>query len=269
MALTITAFRKIVYNHYKKYGRDFPWRHTKNPYHIFISEIMLQQTQADRVVDKYALFIHTFPTIQSLSQTSTKKLYGIWKGLGYNRRALALKKAAKIIVNEYKGKIPKDQDALESLPGIGPYTASAILAFAFNKPSMVIETNIRTVFIYHFFKNKTCVPDVKLIPLIEKMVDQKNARLWYTALMDYGAALKKEFGNISRRSAHHSTQSPFKGSRRQLRGEILRLLDAKTQLSIVTLVTAVKKSKDEVTSVLHDLEKEGFIKKARSLYTLK
>ena len=217
MGLSPSAFRTIVYRNYKKYGRDFPWRHTKNPYHIFVSEIMLQQTQADRVIEKYKQFLKTFPTIQKLGDATTKKIYGTWKGLGYNRRALSLKRTAQIIAKEHDGKIPNQRDVLEGLPGIGPYTASAILVFAFKEAVPVIETNIRTVYIYHFFKNRKEVTDKEILLLIEKNMDRINPSLWYTALMDYGAFLKKSQGNFSKKSITYAKQTPFKGSRREVR----------------------------------------------------
>lgn len=268
MALSPATFQRIVYKNYKKYGRDYPWRHTKNPYHIFVAEIMLQQTQTDRVVEKYIQFIKTFPTIKKLSRASTKKIYSEWRGLGYNRRALALKRSAKIITKEYQGKIPEIQSKLETLPGIGPYTASAILAFAYNKPAVLIETNIRTVYIFHYHKNKNRVLDVQLLKLIEKTMDTKNPTLWYTALMDYGAHLKKTRENFSKKSALYTKQSPFKGSRREMRGNILKLLSKKNKLTISQIQKFLAINTTVTTSILKDLENEGFVKRVNSFFKL-
>ncbi len=211
----------------------------------------------------------------------------IWKGLGYNRRALNLRCAAQIIVSEYNGKLPKNYDELVDLPGIGNATAGDILAFAWNIPNVVIETNIRSVFIHYFFKGKSDVHDRDILPLIEQTLDKENSREWYFALMDYGAMLKKTVGNASRSSKHYAKQSTFKGSHRQLRGEILKILGTKQQTvtSLKKVLTSSLRGsaniregytqiKNDTTSMsdalpktLLDLEKEGFIeKRGRSWY---
>ena len=268
--MTHKAFRKTVYDYYKRHGRKLPWRlKSATPYHILVSEIMLQQTQVDRVVDKYKVFIKKFPTSRALANAPVRDIYTHWKGLGYNRRALALKKAAEIITNEYKGKLPRTINELVRLPGVGPYTAAAVRAFAFDLPGVVIETNIRTVYLFHFFKNKEYVTDKQLIPIIEATLDHPHPGRWYSALMDYGAMLKKEHGNISRRSAHHTVQPPFKGSKRELRGDILKALDEKTQLTKTMLAKQLDKTVQEIGPLLTGLEKEGFITRQKTYYRLR
>jgi A/G-specific adenine glycosylase len=255
-------FREIIYSHYKKNKRELPYRSTNNPYHILVSEIMLQQTQVERVNEKYMLFIETFPDFKSLADAPVSDLLRVWQGLGYNRRALALQKTAQIITKNFDGNLPDSVEELVKLPGIGPYTAAAICAFAFNKPTTVIETNIRTVFIHFFFRNRNNVKDSDVLPLITKTLDKKDPREWYYALMDYGVMLKKELPNPSRRSSHYFKQSKFSGSNRQLRGKILKTLVAKESISVDELYTLDDKKK--VHDNLIQLEKEGFLRRDKN-----
>lgn len=170
----IQKFKRKIDSYFKNHGRDLPWRETDNPYHILVSEIMLQQTQVDRVIDKYTLFIKTFPTLRSLAKAPLDKLLRTWQGLGYNRRALMLQKCAQQIVKEFKGVIPDTPELLEKLPGLGKATSASICAFAFNKPVIFIETNIRTVFIHEFFPKKKDVTDNELLPLVAQTLNKKT-----------------------------------------------------------------------------------------------
>lgn len=222
-ATTIERFRRMVYIHYEQHGRDFPWRHTTEPYHILVAEIMLQQTQATRARDNYEEFMLQFPDVMSLSGASTTEVLRAWQGLGYNRRAVHLQAIARHICTEFSGSLPREKTQLLALPGVGPYTAAAIRAFAFNEPEVLIETNIRAVYLHEFFAGEHQVRDRDILPLIEQTLDRTEPRLWYQALMDYGAMLK-ESGNPSRRSVHHRPQSRFRGSRREARGIILKAL---------------------------------------------
>ncbi|MBP6942864.1 MAG: A/G-specific adenine glycosylase [Candidatus Buchananbacteria bacterium] len=262
--MTKKQFHKIIYDYYREHRRDFPWRNTTNPYRIFISEVMLQQTQAPRVVSKYVEFIKRFPTFKRLATASTRDVLSAWQGLGYNRRALALQKAAQIVVNEYKGKLPTDPIELDKLPGIGQHTAGSIAAFAFNYPSIFIETNIRSVFIHHFFKDQEGISDAQLLPLITKMVDQNNPREWYWALMDYGVMLKKTLGNPSRQSKHYSKQSKFIGSRRQVRGVVIKLVLGQSKgLVEKEIYQQLEFEAEVIESVLDELIAEGFLKEIK------
>jgi A/G-specific adenine glycosylase len=256
-------FQKIVYTHYAKNKRNYPWRTTTDPYKILVSELMLQQTQTDRVVPKYLVFIKTFPTIKKLANATTADVIRHWQGLGYNRRALYLKKCAANVVTEYKGIFPKKETDLQKLPGIGPYTAAAIMAFAYNKPAIVIETNIRTAYIFHFFTDATDVSDSELIPIIKKTLDKKNPRVWYNALMDYGAAVKREHGNLSRKSKQYTKQSTFKGSEREVRGKILRMASLGCNIKEAVAIDP------RAEKVIADLETEGFIVKNKTSIMLK
>jgi A/G-specific adenine glycosylase len=224
---TISSFRRTVLAYYSKNGRSLPWRQTSDPYHIFISEIMLQQTQVTRVTGKYLEFISRFPTVRSLAAASFVEVLSVWSGLGYNRRAKMFHMASKEIVSKYAGEFPTNVETLDELPGIGHATASAICVYAFNFPLSYIETNIRTVFIHHFFSGKNVVSDGELLPVIKLALYHKNPRIWYSALMDYGVFLKGTIGNLSRKSKHYSKQGVFKGSVRQARGMVLRFLTSK------------------------------------------
>lgn len=260
--------RRAVYEHFKHAGRIFPWRATTDPYHILVSEVMLQQTQAgERTIAKFSAFIEAFPTIAVLSRASVAEVYRLWQGLGYNRRAKALRDAAIAIVKNHGGKIPVTRTELEALPGVGSYTAGAVCVFAFNKPETLIETNIRTVFIHHFFPRTPKVHDKKLFPLIAQAIDKKNPRRWYSALMDYGAALKKEKGNVSRQSRHYLRQSTFKGSAREVRGNIMRALTA-GPTSVESLRGIIKAPHVLLGKQLEALLREGMIVRKRGKFRL-
>lgn len=223
----IRAFQDLVYGEYRSNGRMFPWRKTRDPYRILVSEIMLQQTQTGRVVQKYEAFLKVFPNVEMLAMAQVRDVFNLWQGLGYNRRAKMLRDAARVVVEEHRGAFPKSPEALEALPGIGPYTARAVCAFSFNQPVVMIETNIRTVYMHHFFKGtRRKISDREILQYIRVTLDTKNPRKWYAALMDYGAQLKQAGYRLNDRSVHYAKQKPFKGSERELRGKILRALAA-------------------------------------------
>lgn len=231
----VRQFRGRVYAHYRRHSRALPWRETHDPYAILVSEVMLQQTQVTRVRDYYPRFLARFPDPAILASAPLRAVLEQWSGLGYNRRALALQRAAAAVVREHGGALPDDRDALLKLPGIGPATAGALLAFAFARPAVFIETNIRRVFIGQFFPTATTVPDAALLPLVARTIDRRDPRRWYYALMDYGAAIGRGGGNPNRRSAHYARQSRFAGSRRELRGRVLRLLTERRSLTFAEL----------------------------------
>jgi A/G-specific adenine glycosylase len=257
----VRAFRKKVLDHYGQHGRDLPWRTRNNPYHVLVSEIMLQQTQVERVIDKYKEFLAAFPDFDALARAPLPNLLSLWSGLGYNRRALALKALAQKVVEEHKGKLPSDREQLLALPGIGNYTAGAVMAFAFNKPVVFMDTNIRRVYIHEFFQDREGVHDDELIPLVERTLDTADPRTWYNALMDYGTMLKQQHANPNRRSAHYTRQSPFENSNRQVRGKILKVLVAGAPLTAAQIVKNVAMDAERVKDNLVQMEKEGFIRK--------
>ncbi len=264
----VRAFRKEIYDHYHAQGRDLPWRKTRNPYHVLVSEIMLQQTQVERVLEKYEQFLAEFRDFYSLALAPLRTLLAVWQGMGYNRRVLALKALAQKVVNEHHGKLPSDPERLLALPGIGKYTAGAVLAFAFNKPVVFMDTNIRRVFIHEFFHERENISDKDILPLVQQTLDASDPRKWYNALMDYGAMLKKEHGNPNRRSAHYTRQSPFENSNRQVRGMILKTLVKEAPLTVAQLVKKTGMETERVKKNLAQLEREGFIKKKGRMFTL-
>jgi A/G-specific adenine glycosylase len=262
------GFRRVVYGHFKKHGRALPWRETRDPFNIMVSEVMLQQTQVIRVIKKYAMFIEKFPDIQTLAIAPLRDVLTIWQGLGYNRRAISLKQAAESVVRDYGGRVPSDPKTLQTLPGIGNATAHAICVFAHNQPMVFIETNIRTVFIHHFFRNRQNVSDREILPLVEETLDVKQPRKWYSALMDYGGALKKEYLNPGRRSAHHQIQVPFKGSNRQIRGAIIQFVVERKQCSQQELIETLPFDSNSVKRNINQLKREGFLIKRSEYLTI-
>ncbi|HAE21503.1 MAG TPA: endonuclease III [Spirochaetaceae bacterium] len=217
-------FRQAVLEHYRLEGRSFPWRDTEDPWRVLVSEIMLQQTQTFRVLPKYLAWFERFPDALALAQAPLAEVYGLWKGLGYNSRALRLRDAARLLIDEFDGRVPPEEKKLLSLPGIGSYTARAIRAFAFNLPGAVLETNIRAALIFHFFADSERVSDRELEPVALATMDASEPRRWYYALMDYGSWLKKKESNPSRQSSSYARQSRFEGSARQARGALLKAL---------------------------------------------
>lgn len=269
------AFLQTVWQYYEENGRhDMPWRQpiggSFDPYRIMLSEIMLQQTQVARVIPKYEAFLARFPDVAALAAAPLADALALWSGLGYNRRAKFLHQAARAIMQQYQGQLPTELDQLVALPGIGPNTAGAIRAYAFNQPQVFIETNIRSVYIHHFFPAHETVADRDIMPLIQASLteldnESQTPRTWYWALMDYGSFLKQTEGNASRRSKAFVKQSAFKGSRREIRGFVLRSLGdqphTKTQL-------AAKFPDKRLASVLDDLCKEGLIQCINKQYHL-
>ncbi len=259
-------FQQAVITFYTRYGRPFPWRETSDPYHILVSEIMLQQTQTSRVTEKFPQFIRMFPSFRALARSPLDKVVREWQGLGYNRRAKAVHTISRIVTADFSGELPNDIGLLESFPMIGKATARSIAAFAFNEPVVFIETNIRCVFMYTFFENDSSVTDKQVLPLVEATLYRKNPRTWYNALMDYGVHIKKMFPEVSLRSAAYTKQAPFKRSNRQLRGLILKSL-AETETAPLTFeqlaagnhISGTDFSAEQIRKTARELEKEGFI----------
>ncbi len=286
--MTYSAFKRKIWSHYRTHGRKMLWRDKPTPYYVVVSEIMLQQTQVARVINKFNSWIKRFPNWKSLAKASIKEVLEEWSGLGYNRRALFLKRVAERVAKEKEYAFLRTGDItymlypdnFKGLPGIGPNTAGSILAFAFNQPSVFIETNIRSVYIHFFFQEiekkegkKACkkISDDQLLPLIAKTVDLKNPREWYYALMDYGSYLKSTLPNPSRRSVGHIKQKPFKGSNREMRSRILRTI-MKSPGKYETLekhLRGFNYLKEDVLRNIKDLKKEGFIVEKRNILQVK
>jgi A/G-specific adenine glycosylase len=248
----------MVYEYFRKHGRDFPWRKTTDPYAVLVSEVMSQQTQIERVVPKYLAWVRQWPTVRSLTKASLSEVLVMWSGLGYNRRAKLLYELSNVVVRDFGGKIPDEERVLLSLPGIGPYTAAAIRAFAFNRPVVAVDTNIRSVYIHHFFPTQNQVGDADLMPFIEATIDKTQPKVWLSALMDYGAHLKTQGINPIFRSRHYSKQSALKGSVREVRGYILATLTQKRTVNQKELVQRF--DQDRVTQATCGLVKDGLVK---------
>ncbi len=275
-------FRKKVLDYYRTNGRHaLPWRTTDDPYQILVSEIMLQQTQVDRVLPYYERFLKQFPTIESLAKSDLSTVLTLWSGLGYNRRAKMLRDCARVVIEKYQGKMPSDRQALESLPGIGPYTAGAIRAFAFNEPGVFIETNIRTVFLHHLKmfhpvhgrELHGTVTDAEILTIAAKVASGQDPREWHWALMDYGSFLKRSGLKLNQKSAHYVRQTKFEGSPRQIRGAILRELStiAKTPQAILFDISnheQLQINELQLVSALLSLERDGMIVKQKGKWRI-
>ncbi len=255
-------FRDLVWTTYRTLQRPMPWRSNTDPYWILVSEIMLQQTQVERVKEKFLSFIDRFPTLSDLAEAPFGEVLKMWSGLGYNRRARYLHRSAQLVVEDHDGVVPETPETLVALPGIGPNTAGSIAAFAYNRPVVFIETNIRRVFLTAFFSDVAgAIHDREILPLIEKSLCRENPREWYWALMDTGSLLPKTAVNANRRSAHYVRQSTFERSRRQLRGRIVGLVNQHQMVVAENLPAYTGFSPDDVEDALADLEREGLVRR--------
>lgn len=282
--MQVKDFIQTLRNYYQSYGRyDLPWRLPEanglfDPYKILVSEIMLQQTQVPRVLPKYEAFIREFPTVQALAAAPLGVVLVAWQGLGYNRRAKYLWQAAQMVTGDFSGAFPRAQQTLSKLPGVGNNTAGAVMAYAYNEPVVFVETNIRTVYIHHFFHGQTGIADKDILALVaetlETWIREKHyndtsgsglSRTFYWALMDYGTYLKQTVGNKSRASMSYAKQSTFTGSVRQLRGKVLRVLAA-GPLGEAALVKLL--SDERTHTVLAALANEGMVRRHNGLVEL-
>ncbi len=284
----LDEFKQLVLDKGCELYRDLAWRNISDPYGVWISEVMLQQTQVIRVDGRWQRWMMRFPSVEALSEASVVDVLDEWQGMGYNRRALSLQKAAQQIVEI--GHFPNEVDQLVKLPGIGPATAGGIVAFAYNKHALYLETNVRTVFLHELYPGAEAVPDKVLIPDVlatcpeSAPVGEFGPRAWYYALLDYGAYLKKTVPNPSRRSKTYNKQSKFEGSHRQKRAEVIRLLlddkaaqsDGLTLSQIQEIVSNIELSKgrnpvdnEEIFKVLCELVTEGFLEVNNNKYVIK
>jgi A/G-specific adenine glycosylase len=262
----VEEFGALVMGRYAHAGRSFPWRETRDPWAILVSEVMLQQTQTERVVPKYLAWMEAYPEPRRLAEAPLAEVLALWSGLGYNRRALALKAAAAAIVAA--GGIGDDEESLLALPGVGPYTARAVLAFAFGRPVALVETNIRSVYLHHFFPGSDRVKDTEIELLVEATMLRDDPRNWYYALMDYGVELKRRLGNPNVRSAHYAKQSPFADSNRRIRGAILRELGERGGADADQLASVLPFSRERVDAALSQLKAEGFVAQSGESYRI-
>lgn len=218
----LAAFSERVRQEGRAHYRSLPWRHIDDAYGVLVSEVMLQQTQVARVLGRWEAWMRLFPTVDALAAADTATVLEQWQGLGYNRRALALKRACEACSRDFGGELPREEADLLALPGVGPATCAGVRAFAYGLPGVYLETNVRAVFIHELFPGQDAVSDKELRPLVARTCPTENVRDWYYALLDWGAYLKQTTVNPGRRSAHYAKQSAFEGSHRQKRAEVLR-----------------------------------------------
>lgn len=258
----LSSFRKTVWDYWRKEGRhELPWRNLPagrqghmDPYKILVSEVMLQQTQVERVIPKYKAFLKRFPTVRALARSSLRDVLVLWSGLGYNRRAKYLHDAAKYIVEKHKGMFPREYTSLRAIPGVGQYTANAVRVFAYNEYEVLIETNVRTAIIHHFFGNRRNIPDEEIEKYAAKVAQMQDPREWHSALFDYGAYLKRQGISHNSRSKRYVKQSKFAGSLREVRGAILR---ARTERK--SLQSVKKRFPERFEKALQGLKRDGLI----------
>jgi len=249
------AFQKKILAYYNNHGRhDLPWRQTTNRYHILVSEIMLQQTQVNRVIEKYTTWIQTFPTVASLASATLSQVLSAWSGLGYNSRGKRLQESAKVIVKKHEGIVPNNPEELLALPGVGLYTARSVLIFADNAPLATVDTNIRRIFIHEFGLPET-ISDKELFSLAEEIVPKTKSRDWHNALMDYGATLltSKATGIKPK-----TKQSMFKESKRFYRGQIIKALTTEKKLSLVQAKKLFPDCKHDLKEILLEKNKNNY-----------
>jgi A/G-specific adenine glycosylase len=264
----IQNFRETILSYYSENRRMFPWRETWDPYKIFISEIMLQQTQTDRIIEKFNAFVMRFPNFKTLAEASLQEIFKYWQGLGYNRRALYLKQSAELVQKKYMGRLPDSSILIDELPGIGKATACAIVTYSFNTPTVFIETNVRSVFLHYFFPEQDEVSDDLLYPLVERSLDHEDPRNWYYALMDYGVMVKKTLGNPNKRSKHYTKQLPFLQSNRRVRGLIMKALNDKSSLTAKQIINSTEIEPEKVEYNLKKLTAEMMIREKDGKYSI-
>lgn len=267
----IAAFQAIIKQHYQASGRKFPFRepeHYADPYKVLVSEIMLQQTQADRVVNKYLAFLKVFPDFKSLAEAPTEAVLKAWIGLGYNRRALALKRIAEEVVSKHGGKLPSSVAELDEFPSIGPNTAASIATFAFNAAVPFIETNIRAVYLHFFFNDDPSITDEALVDIVTRTVDASNPREWYYALMDFGVLLKRSGKDPQKGKAGKQKAAAFKGSTREARGRIIKAV-INGQKSLQELAEITGRDLVSTGKIVDQLVREGFLENDTDRYRTK
>lgn len=261
--MEIREFQRLLRQYGEELYRVMPWRDDTRPYYVLVSELMLQQTQVDRVIPKFNAFIDTFPSEAELAAASLADVLRLWQGLGYNRRAKFLHEAAKMVCHQ--GIFPSEYEGLVALPGVGKNTAGAIQVYAFNQPAVFIETNVRAVYIHHFFNESDTVSDADIKALLEQTIDQDKPREFYWALMDYGSYLKKQ-GMRPSRSSHYKKQSPLKGSVREIRGLIIAEL-TRQDLDKPTLQSRLVID-DRFEKALSGLLRDGLVAITNNIYHL-
>ena len=267
-------FQKILLFWYEKHGRKLPWRETQDPYKILVSEMMLQQTQVNRVIPKYHAFLQRFPTAQALADASPAEVLQYWSGLGYNRRALYLHRCAQVL--QGKKEFPETVEELRKFPGLGPYTAAAVLSFALNKNVIVIDVNISLLYKRIFY------PRIDVDAIAQEVLPSGRSRDWHNALMDLGSLychrknpdcehcpVKNTCASSGDEKKIESTWmkkkvKAFKNSDRIVRGGILKLLTKKDGQDVDLIHRAlelqgIQREKDLFLTIVKKLEADGLI----------
>lgn len=260
-AQKIASFQKMILTWWQSHQRNLPWRRTHDPYRIMVSEVMLQQTQVSRVLPKYKEFLRAFPTVVDLAKATPAHVLRVWKGMGYNRRALYLHHAAKIIVEQYQGQFPVSEQQLSKLPGLGTYTARAILVFAYKQEVPLVDTNIRQI-ITHFFFDDVRQKESVIETVAQQLLPKGKSWEWHQALMDYNAvAMSKLKTQMSKRK---KKTIPFRESNRFFRGRIIDRLregEVKEQELIGECISAYGKTRSFMRGIIASLIKDGLIER--------
>lgn len=273
---------------YATHRRDLPWRRTKDPYAILVSEIMLQQTQVERVIPKYQAFLKRFPNLQVLARSQQAAVIRAWAGLGYNRRARNLHQLARAVARHHGGKLPTTLQELQTLPGVGPYTAAAVACFAYRAPVALVDVNVRRVLgrVEKGVRGPETLSPKTLWTLAAKFVPEAASVEWNSALMDFGAtvctarkprcelcplrAQCRAYPAIQSVQVRRKQVSAFIGSTRYWRGKIISSLReaSQTRETLQQAFLSQGLSVARLRAILHDLQDETLVRFARGRYTL-
>jgi len=258
--MDIELFREKIFEFYRLNGRAFPWRNTTDRYAVMISEIMLQQTQAERVVPRFEAWLQQFPDIEHLASASLREVLILWSGLGYNSRAVRLHRCAAVIMNSFGGIVPSQPDSLKSLPGIGAYTCRSIPVFADNFDTAAVDTNIRRIIIHEFALPEDISP-AQLQQVAETLVPPGRSREWHNALMDYGSLVltskKTGIRPLTR-------QSKFQGSKRWYRGKLIKELVNTDGMFLEEISEKYASCPWDMNEIITDLIADGLIERQKS-----
>ncbi len=265
--------REAVLAWFRPRRTAYPWRRTRDPYAVLVSEIMLQQTQAARVAAAFGPFLRRFPTVRALAAARRSDVLRAWGGLGYNRRAVALHEAARVIVREHEGRVPADPPALRRLPGVGPYTATATASLAFDAPVAAVDTNVRRITARVHTGLDEATPATTR-GLADAWLDPRGPGAWNQALMDLGrevcrprprcevcplAAVCAFRARGAEPRPRRSRSEPFEGSNRQLRGAVIRVLRHRSPVTLGSLAREVDPEGERVRRVVAALAREGLV----------
>lgn len=266
--------RRLLLDWYEPRRADFPWRAAPDPYGVLVAEFMLQQTQVARVVPAHAAFLDRFPSVGALAAAAAADVVRAWAGLGYNRRAVALRRAAQAVVGRFGGRIPSDPADLVTLPGVGPYTAAAVASQAFGVPAAAVDTNVRRVVGRAVLGTSDAAP-AAVARAASDWLDATDPGAWNQALMDLGREVCRPVPGCAScplrsacASAAHGTPvpgarraqaAPFEGSFRQLRGRVVALLRDEAPIRLAELAEALGEPVGRVALAVEALAADGLI----------